>query len=501
MTEQCSSAELIGINKAFFGNPVLRDVSLALHGGEVLALVGANGAGKSTLMGILGGTVRADSGDIRIDGAAVSIRSPKEANEHGIAFVQQERSRLPDLSVAEQMCVTQFPTRLGLIDRKALYRRCDPILEELGAHFGARTAGTALGAAEIQMVEIGRALLADAELFVFDEATSSLTEPEKERLFAVIGQLKAKGRMVIYITHFLDEIFRVCSHAMVLRDGRVAGSDRVTALTQDAIARLMTGTVGATRSASRLRVPSGKVLLSCTSLSRPPRVRDVSLSLHAGEILGLWGLAGSGRSEVLHMLAGLDSPYGGVVKMGGSDSRRRARRGALRRATAVLPEERRKEGLLMQASIRENVSLGNLPSFKARAPLLVSLRRERRGAMMAGEQAGLRVRDYERPVATLSGGNQQKAVLARLFLRKTDIYLMDEPTRGLDIQAKADVQALLRELAEQGAGVLVVSSELQELRAISHRLLVLERGRLVAQFDCGDVSDDELMKLAMGSST
>ena len=497
-----TSLKLIDIRKSFPGVIALNGINLEAASGEVLALIGANGAGKSTLMNVLGGIVRMDEGSIEIDGHAVELRNPLEAKATGIAFVHQEMALLPTMSIADNMYISGYPRRPGgLIDYKAAERRCAEVLETLGCHIPPRTKIKSLGAGDRQMVEIARALLSDPKIIIFDEPTSSLSSAEKTRLFAVIRSLRERGSTIIYITHFLDEIFALCDRALVLRNGEVAGGGRVADLDYERIVKLMLGRTDLdTAKLARERAGGPKeVILKVTDLGQKGSFEGINLELRSGEVVGLWGLLGSGRSEIARALAGLDPVDAGTMEVRTKAGLKAMRSADAKKWIGMITENRREDGLLSQSSIRKNISLASLPSLMSKFWPFIDEKREKAEAAKLIDRLEIKIAGMEMPVATLSGGNQQKVILSRWLQKNPPVLIMDEPTRGLDVGAKLEIQSRISALAADGSAILVISSEIEEIMGISDRYLVIYKGRIVAELG-PDASKEELLTAAVGAA-
>lgn len=488
---------MVGIKKSFPGVQALKGVDLELASGEVLALIGANGAGKSTLMNVLGGVITADEGDIYIQGERVSIRSPLNAAELGIAFVHQETALMPTMTVAENIHISSFPTRIGLIDFKSIEENCVRVLSRFGAEIDPRTLIRDLSPGERQMVEIGRALLGDARIIIFDEPTSSLTGREKTRLFEVIGSLKRAGVAIIYITHFLDEVFEVCERAIVLRDGETVGGGMLRDLTRDDIVRLMVGDKEITRYKRRKVAGTGEPVMRVHGLSRKGALDNISFTLHKGEVLGLWGLLGSGRTELARACVGLDPIDKGIIEIEHNGVLKPIHPREAKNWIGMVTENRREEGLLLPMSVKTNISLANLRALISHIWPFIDSKRETDLAHDLVRRLDISISSLDQAVETLSGGNQQKVVIARWLERGPSIYIMDEPTRGLDVRAKAEIRNIVTELADRDAAVLLISSEIEELMGLADRFLVMSRGRIVAEYPA-DASREDLMAAAAG---
>jgi ABC-type sugar transport system ATPase subunit len=486
-----------GITKAFGGVTALDGVSFAVARGECHGLMGENGAGKSTLGKVLAGIHRPDAGALRLDGRRRAFRSPRDAARAGVGMVHQELAFCPDLTVAENLGLGRWPRRARwFVDRPAMEARARALLAEIGVELDVARPMRALTTGQEQLVQVAAAVGTGARVLVFDEPTSSLSEAESRRLFDLIARLKRRGVTMIYVSHRLPEVLALCDRISVLRDGRHAGTlDRAEA-TQDRIVRLMIGRAVADYSPRHLASAPGAPRLRVRGLSSPGRFAGVSFELRAGEVLGFAGLVGSGRSEVAQALFGLDPRAGGSVEVDGRPLRLGDCRAAMRAGLGLVPEDRKRQGLILPMSCLRNFSLALLDRLRRGGFLL-----RRREAELADEMfARLRVKAAgpEAPAESLSGGNQQKIVLAKWLARRPKVLLVDEPTRGVDVGAKAEIHALLDELAAQGAALLLVSSELPEVIRLSTRILVMREGRLVAEVKRADASQETLLRAMAG---
>ncbi len=472
--------EMTGVTKQYPGVQALSNVNFEAYSGEAMALIGANGAGKSTLMNVLGGVIGKDSGVIKIDGAPVELQSPSDAMVHGIAFVHQEMTILPTLSIVDNMYISRFPKRSGLINYSEAKEKCRAVLTTLGCDLDLDTPLRNLSPGDQQLVEIGRALLADPRIIIFDEPTSSLTSRERRRLFDAIEALKQQHVTIIYITHFLDEVFDVCERATILRNGETVGTGLIQELSHEDIVRMMIGDVKLDTYYAHESAQAGDMALKVEGLRRRGVLQDIDFELRFGEVVGLWGLLGSGRTELARAIMGLDAIDGGTIQVRRrkDEDMTRLKPGQAKKYVGMVTENRREEGLLLPMSVKQNMSLANLKALLSIGPFVDS-KKETEQAQTYVERLNIVIANLGQPVATLSGGNQQKVVVARWLQRNPIIYIMDEPTRGLDVGAKAEIRKLIHELAEAGAAILVISSDIEEIMVMSDRYLVMNRGRLV----------------------
>lgn len=487
-----------GIAKSYGATHALRGVDMAFQGGEVHAIVGENGAGKSTLTHILTGAVRADVGHIMVDGQRVPLSGPLEAQRLSIRMVHQHDTLVPNLSVAENILLGQWPRRQTLrwIDWGAMHRRAAAVLGELGypglpLH---RLAGS-LPASQRQIVEIAKAVSVQPRVLILDEPTAALAQEDISRLFAFVRRLRDRGTAIVYISHHLDEIFELADRVTVLRDGSVTGSVPVAQTDKQGLIRLMVGRSINDLHPVRTR-PAPRPALRVEGLMRVGHFEPVTFEVGVGEIVGMYGLIGSGRTEIARCLYGADSASGGSVTWEGEPLALRSPREALRAGIALLTEDRLGDGLVRGMSVRDNATLACLP----RLTRLGVLRRAEQGAWVQEQVRRLDVRppDIERDVATLSGGNQQKVVLAKWLLTQARLLILDEPTRGVDIAAKRDIYDTIGGLADAGLAVLLISSDLPEVLGMSDRVLVMREGRLAGCFDRAQASEERLLACASG---
>ncbi|MCA1561066.1 MAG: sugar ABC transporter ATP-binding protein [Acidobacteria bacterium] len=484
-----------GIRKAFPGVVALDEACFDLRRGEVHALLGENGAGKSTLMKILSGACRRDAGEILIDGRSAPLDSPREAQALGISTIYQEFNLVPQLSAAENIYLGREPAlRAGVIDRRTLVGRARTILESLGTTVDPDVPVQYLGVAEQQMVEIAKALSLHARILIMDEPTSALTASEIEQLFAAIRRFTADGGAVIYISHRLEELARVGHRATVLRDGRFVGTRTLPAPVPELV-RMM-----ANRDISehypRPTRTRGAEILRVDGVKRGARLQGVSFTLHRGEVLGVAGLLGAGRTELARVIAGADRPEAGRITLNGRQVRAGSPREAIRAGIGLVPEDRKRQGLVLPQSVASNLALPQLARL-GRAGV-VSRGRERALAARWTQELRIKTPTIDTRVLTLSGGNQQKVVLGKWLALGADVLIVDEPTRGIDVGAKMEIYTLLDKLAAAGAGILMISSDLPEVMGMSDRILVMHRGRVHALLDARGATQEAVLHAALG---
>jgi ABC-type sugar transport system ATPase subunit len=471
--------EMRGMRKRFPGVDALRGIDLALGAGECLAICGENGAGKSTLIRILGGAIAPDAGEVRVGGRPVRIGSPLEARRLGISVIYQELNLVPQLSARENIFLGRETTRLGFPDHRGEAEGARRLFRRLGLEIDPESPCAALTVAQQQAVEIAKALAVEARVVVMDEPSAALTESETRRLFEIVGELKRSGLGVLYISHRLEEIFALAERVLVLRDGAHVATEPTAGIDRRRLIELMVGRSVESEFPRRSAQP-GRERLRVVGLSRGTAVRNVSFTVRAGEVLGLAGLVGAGRTETARLVFGADWRDAGSVLVDGQPCEIRSPREAIERGIALLTEDRKAQGLVLAHSAQDNFSLPNLDRLSS--GLFVDRVREReRFAIHAGALA-IRMASPDQAVGTLSGGNQQKVVLAKWLERDSRIVIFDEPTRGIDVGAKYEIYLIINRLAEQGKAILVISSELPELLGISDRVLVMHEGEVKAEF-------------------
>ncbi len=489
--------EMRTIEKSFPGVQALKGVDFELRAGEVHALVGENGAGKSTLMKILGGLYLPDAGEVLIDGKPVAIDSPAKATELGIAFIHQELNQALHLSVAENIYLGRPPVTgpFRRVDWRAMQQGAAAVLERLGAEVDPRARLGSLGVGARQMVEIGRALSLDARVLIMDEPTAALTGAEVERLFEVVRSLARAGVAIVYISHRMEEIFSLCDRVTVLRDGQKVGAWPIDQVTPDDVITHMVGRQ-LTERFPKVEVTPGDTLLEVRDLTLRGSPHSVSFTVRRGEILGVAGLMGAGRTELMLAVAGIDRPARGTVLLEGQPLPTGDAAAVIRRGLVLVPEDRRHQGLLTGRSVRENLSLARLRSL-TRAGLIRS-GAERELVDRYIDELGIRTPHREQSVTNLSGGNQQKVILGRWLATSPKLLILDEPTRGIDVGAKAEIYRLMGELVQRGMGIILVSSELPEVMGLSDRILVMHEGRLAAEFSRAEFDQEKIMQAATG---
>jgi ribose transport system ATP-binding protein len=486
--------EMRSIGKAFPGVQALRDVDLRLRAGGILGLVGENGAGKSTLVRILSGAHQRDTGEVLIDGQPIADATPAEMIERGVAVIYQEPSLAEHLSTAENIFMGRLPrTRLGLIDWRRLRQQTEVLSQRLGMELQPQVRVGQLSVARRQMVEIAKALSRDARIIVLDEPSAVLGDAELHGLFGVIRRLARRGVGFIYISHRLREVFEITDSVTVLKDGSVVTSAPTRDLTTDRLVTLMVGRE-MTEDVIPAPRPLGAVALEARDLSRGSAMRGVSLAVREGEILGIAGLAGAGRTEVLRAIHGADPLERGEIRVFGQPARLRSPRDAVRLGIGLLTEDRKADGLLLGQSVATNMTVSRLGSVASRG--VIRARRERETANRFVSRLRIKTPSVSSRIRQLSGGNQQKAIFARWLHAECRVLLVDEPTRGVDVGAKREIHDLLRELAARGAAIVVVSSELPEILALSDRILVMREGRVTAELPRAEATEELIMHWA-----
>ena len=497
MNEPSPILSLEHASKAFGAIRALDDVSIALHRGEVHALVGENGAGKSTLVKILAGVHLPDTGVLRIRGTDVVLSGPAAARDAGVAIIYQEPIMFPDLTVAENIFIGRQPLHAGRrIDSGRMNAQASAIFERLGVPIDPERVARGLSIAEQQIVEVAKALSLDARVIVMDEPTAALSAVEVERLFGVVETLRDGGAAVLFISHRLEEVFELCQRVTVFRDGRLVLSRELAGLSGDDLVRSMVGRELPDRVPQEQKIRD--TVLQVERLTREGVFVDVSFEVRAGEILALAGLVGAGRTEVARAIFGIDRYDGGRVTVSGKALRRGSPTAAMEAGIALVPEDRRQQGLVMEMSIFRNVALASLRRLRRIG--FIRSTSERRFARDWATRLQVKYGRLGSPMTSLSGGNQQKVVLAKWLGRRPSLLIVDEPTRGIDIGTKAEVHRLLEELAGEGVAVLVISSELPEVLRLANRIVVMREGRVVAELTHAEASEETIVAAATGQA-
>ena len=487
--------KMSNISKSFPGVKALDNVSIDLHEGEVLGILGENGAGKSTLIKILAGDYTKDEGDIFVGGNLVELHSPADAKEHGIRIIYQEINTLDTLSVAENIFVGALPHKKisSIVDWKKLYADAGRLLEKMGVRIDPRRIVGELSLHEKQVVEIAKALSADARILVMDEPTAALGEEETESLFRTISNLRSHGVGIIYISHRMGEIFRITDRVTVLRDGIKVDTIATSDTNREQLVEMIVGRELSEFYPKRV-VPVGEVLLEARGLTIPGIIEDISLTVRKGEILGLFGLRGSGRLNIVRVLYGIEKPLRGEILVGGTPISLMSPRKALRARLGYMPEDRKLEGLALGFSVVRNVTMAHVDCMGP-GPF-VSPAREELVTQKWIQEVKIRTPSTAAKVAALSGGNQQKIVFAKLLETESQVFIMNEPTRGIDVGAKTDIYQIMEALCEAGKGIIMVSSDLDELISMSDRIMVVSRGTIVKELNREEATQKDLLHAA-----
>lgn len=483
-----------GIVKSFPGVQALRGVDLCLLHGEVLALLGENGAGKSTLMKVLGGAHRADAGTVTINGRQCRFQSPQDSRKAGVAVIYQEFNLVPSLTVVENIFLGQEVTRAGFVARKQEHERAKTLFARLGVEIDLDAPCGRLSTAQQQLVEIAKSLACDARIIVMDEPSAALTSHEVERLFTITRDLKQQGIGIIYISHRLEEVFSIADRVVVLRDGKNVGERLIARITRSEMIELMVGRE-LKDEFPRRTASIGSVRLDVSHLSRGQAVRDVSFGVRSGEILALTGLVGAGRTETVRLIFGADARDAGDIRLDGKSIAISSPRDAMSAGIGLLTEDRKLQGLVLGHSVRENFGLPNLSWLSRYGFVQLASEREHCGHFL--ENLRIQVTGQDQRAGDLSGGNQQKVVLAKWLARRCDVLMFDEPTRGIDVGAKYEIYVLMNELAAAGKAIVMISSELPEVLGMADRILVMHEGRVTGEIaDARRATQKQIMELA-----
>jgi ABC-type sugar transport system ATPase subunit len=493
--------ETRNLSKSFYGIAAVTDVSISIQPGQILGLIGQNGAGKSTLMNLIGGVIQPDSGGMFLYGKPYQPANPAAANRHRIAFIHQELNLFTNMTIAENIFIQGFPTiRYGpfrFVDWAIVKEKTRAVLDEVGLKLSPDTVVDRISPGERQLVEIARALFMDAALIIFDEPTTSLTARETENLFTLMRRLREGGKSIIYISHILKDILHLADSVAIMRDGALVTQEEASAFDINRMISLMVGRTIDNLYPPRTSGPTTTPLMVLDGVSAAGLVENVSFTLHEGEVLGLFGLMGAGRTELARIIFGLDSLEQGHIEINGKRLARQNARDSIRSQLAFVTENRREEGLLMNINISDNTALVNLPHYGR--SLLGSIDS---GRMISDTQAivnALQLKSGDIRVQTvkaLSGGNQQKVVMAKWLLTQPRVFILDEPTRGIDVGAKYEIYSIIDQLAASGSGVLFISSELEELTGMCDRILVMSRGEIFGEFSRGNYDEESILRAA-----
>lgn len=488
---------LSGISKSFPGVRALNNVSLALQAGRVTAVIGENGAGKSTIVKILTGIYRPDEGEVSVKGEAKSFSSPRDSWAAGIAAIHQETVMFDELSVAENIFMGHMPTGANrLVDWQEMRTKSATLLKRIDAEIPPEFPLKRLSVAQKHLVEIARALSHEAQVVIMDEPTAALSANEIDDLFRIVAQLKAEGRAIVFISHKFDEIFRIADDFVCLRDGEKVGEGPIASVTEPQLVRMMVGRP-VDQIFPKRHVPIGDVVLQVSGLSNATEYADVTFDLRKGEILGLYGLVGAGRTEAMQGLFGITPVTRGSVSLEGQRLAFKSPAEAIAAGISYVPEDRQDQGAILSLGIRENVTLANL-SRHVRG-LFLSLPSERAETRMLGNRLAVKAAHWEQRLAELSGGNQQKVVIAKWLATRPKVIVLDEPTKGIDVGSKAAVHDFIGELAQDGLAVILITSELPEVMGLADRVIVMKEGRIVDEFKRGHWSAEEIVGAATGA--
>ena len=496
MTTASPVLEMRHIGKTFPGVVALNDVDFELRAGEVHILLGENGAGKSTLMKILSGAYQKSAGQIMLDGVEVEIKNPKHAQTLGISTIYQEFNLIPHLSVGENIFLGREPVGLpGFIDQRAIFKRATHALTDLGLALNPRKLVKELRVAEQQMVEVAKALSLDARILIMDEPTAALTEHEIKELFTTIRSLKKKGVAIVYISHRMEELFEIGDRVTVLRDGRSVGTYDVPAITKSELIRLMVNRE-LTDLFPKEKVARGPEVLRVEGLGTETGLKDINFSLHKGEVLGISGLLGAGRTELARAIFGLDKISSGTIYIEGASRKLDSPRRAINAGIGFLTEDRKSQGLVLPLSVKENLCLSSVDKFSRWG--VMNPKQEQQAGDRYVKELRIRTPSLNQKVVFLSGGNQQKVVLSKWLCSEAEIFIFDEPTRGVDVGAKTEIYQLMNRLTASGVAIIMISSELLEVLGMSDRILVMRGGRITGEFSAAEATQERILQCALG---
>ncbi|MFD3158318.1 sugar ABC transporter ATP-binding protein [Haloimpatiens sp. FM7330] len=498
MNKKIPMLNMKGISKSFPGVKALEDVNLTAYGGEVMALMGENGAGKSTLMKILSGVYKKDEGDIFVEGKEVEIKSIKEAEKLGITIIHQELSVIPSLTVAENIFLgnEKFDKFTRKINKKLLIERSKMFLEQIGCNIDPNTLVRDINVGEMQMIEIAKSLTKNSRIIIMDEPTTALTDVETKKLFKVIDNLKKKGLAIIYISHRMEEIFEICDRVTVLRDGKYVGEEIVKEIDNDKLIAMMVGRTIEDQFPYR-EEKKGDVILKVDNLSYENKVKNATFEVRAGEILGVAGLMGSGRTELAKTIFGGYRHNSGEIYVEGKNVHIKCPKDAINNGICYLSEDRKKEGLVLSMSVAKNITLSNLEKYETKIKSL-NKAQESKDVEEYIKKLKVKTPNKEQLIKNLSGGNQQKVILAKWLLLAPKVLIIDEPTRGIDVGAKKEIYELLNQLKSMGKAIIMISSDLPEVLGISDRIMVMSEGKISGELSRDKATQEEIMKLAVG---
>ncbi|TDO70520.1 monosaccharide ABC transporter ATP-binding protein (CUT2 family) [Halanaerobium saccharolyticum] len=484
------------INKSFPGVKALDNINFSVKKGSVHVLCGENGAGKSTLMKIINGIYNQDSGEIYIDGELADINSPVEAIDHGISMIFQELNYVPEMTVEENFVAGRWPTnKFGKVNWKKARETAKNLLEEEGLNYSLDTKLKNLTISDIQLLEISKAVSYDSDIIIMDEPTSAISDKEIEILFEKINSLRDRGKSVIYISHKMDEIFQIADEITVLRDGKVVATNKAEDLTEDKVVSMMVGRE-LSKAFPKEEIEIGKKIFEVRNLSRKGVIRDINFNVHRGEIVGFAGLVGAGRTEVMRSLFGLDEFDSGEIKIKGKNAKITNTSDSIDNGLVMLSEDRRRYGIVPVRSVRENITISKLDDFIYGGRL--HAKKEKKVVEDMSHKLNIKTPSIETNVSSLSGGNQQKVILAKWLVNNPDVFLLDEPTRGIDVGAKYEIYKLMVDLAKEGKGIVMVSSELPELIGMCDRIYVMSEGTITGELSREEFSQKAIMKYAIG---
>lgn len=486
-----------GISKKFVAIQALKDVHFELEKGEVHALLGENGAGKSTFLNIMSGAYKQDEGTIELDGKIVSFKNPLSAKKHGIVKVHQELQLIPEMTVAQNIFLGNEPTNaLGCVDFNMMEKEADKLLKQLDADFSSKTITKSLSTAQMQMAEIAKALLQDFNVLALDEPTASLTNKEIDKLFKTIKNLQCQGKSIIYISHRLEEVFEICDRATVFRDGKYVDTVNISQITKDDLVRKMVGRDISNEAYNLNSKKTDEVVLEVKNFSDGTTFKDISFCLHRGEILGLSGLVGAGRTELVRAIFGADEYKNGEIMIKGTHKKIKKPIDAISSGIMLIPEDRKRQGFVGGLSNKANVSLSNLQKYTQGG--IINYKKLEKMVNALTNQLKVHPQNNNILTGKLSGGNQQKVVIAKALNVEPEILILDEPTRGIDINAKHEIYKLIKKLADSGKSIIMISSELPEILSLSDRIIIMYEGTIKGEIDGTEASENAIMQYAMG---